>query len=458
MATDSPSSTALSPDEQAELRRLRAEVARLRELTQAAPRGHRQGRLRRATRITVATILIMVSCVLAPLSVAAVWLRSELTDTNRYVETVEPLAKDPAIQQAITTNLTNVVFTYVDVQGLTKQALSALAERGTLPPDVATRLGSLAVPLAAGVRSFTQDRILQVVQTDVFAQAWVQANRSAHEQLVAALTGDTSGGVKIEGNAVKVDLAAFLNVVKQQLVAKGFELAARIPEVNATFVVFESADVGRVQRLFSLLDTLGFWLPLVLVFLAALGIYLAPNHRVAFIAAGCGVALSMLVGGFVLAWARHAYLNGVPPDALPSNAAATLFDTVVRFLREGLRAAFLIGLFVALGAFLTGPSVTATAIRRMFVAGFAALRGWLADVGVPLSAATRWVAPRARMLRAIVVTGAFLVLLLERYRTPELVGWTTAGVLAALAVIEFLAVEPRRRRASMPQPSMVPAG
>jgi hypothetical protein len=228
--------------------------------------------------------------------------------------------------------------------------------------------------------------------------------------------------------------------------------------VNATFVVFESADVGRAQWLFSALDTLGFWLPLILVVLAALGIYLAPNHRVAFIAAGCAVALAMLIGGFVLAWVRNTYLNGVPPGVLPRNAAAALFDTVVRFLRDALRAAFLIGLLVALGALLTGPSVTATAIRRLLVSGFAALRGWLADVGVPLTAATRWVAPRARMFRAMVVTGAFVVLLLERYRTPELVLWTTAGVLAALAVIELLAVEPRRRGLPTPQPSMAPAG
>jgi hypothetical protein len=452
VTTEPPSNSALGPDERAELLRLRSEVTRLQEQVAEPGRQQRPGRGRRIARVSLTTLLIVVSCVLAPLSVAAVWLRSEITDTNRYVKTVEPLAKDPAVQQAITTNLTNVVFTYVDVQGLTQQALTALTERGTLPADVATRLEALAGPLATGVRSFTEDRIGQIVRSEAFAQAWTQANRTAHQQLMAALTGEKGGGVVIEGNAVKVNLAPFLSVVKQRLVASGFELASRIPEVNATFVIFESADVSQAQRLLAALDSLGFWLPLIILALAALGIYLAPDHRLAFVGTGCGIAVAMLVGGVALAVARDAYLRSVPPTTLPGDAAAALFDTVVRFLRDTLWATFLIGLLVALGAFLTGPSVTAVTTRRWLVTGFAATRGWLADLGMPLTGPTRWVAPRVRMLRAIVVTGALAYFVVERYRAPELVAWTAIGVVAALAVIEFLAVEPAPRRTrSTPQ-------
>lgn len=451
MTTDEPATGTLTNSERAELLRLRAEVERLRQEpgrpTKAPPRRQRAGHWGRGV---LATVLLMVTCLLAPLSVAAVWLRGEVTDTDRYVETVAPLADDPAVQRAITTNLTNIVFTYIDVQGLTQRALTTLAERGTLPPDVATQLQALAVPLASGVRSFTEDRILQVVQSEAFTEAWVQANRSAHQQLVGALTGETGGGVVVEGNAVKVNLAAFLAVVKERLVANGFELAARIPEVNATFVVFESADVGKAQRLFSLLNRLGLWLPLILIVMAALGIYLAPNHRLAFIGTGLGVALAMLVAAVGLALARRAYLDGVPEAVLPPDAAAVLFDTVVRFLRETLRAAFLAGLLVALGGFLTGPSVTASTIRRWFTTGFASLRGALAAVNLPLTGATRWVAPRARALRAVAVTGALAVVLSQRYKTPGLVAWTTVALLAVLALIEFLAVEPRRRAAPAP--------
>ena len=83
-----------------------------------------------------------------------------------------------------------------------------------------------------------------------------------------------------------------VDTVKQRLIDRGFTLAERIPAVNATFTVFESADVGKVQKAFNLLDTLGYWLPFILVAMAGLGIYLAPNHRTAFIWTGVGVALA----------------------------------------------------------------------------------------------------------------------------------------------------------------------
>jgi len=354
-------SSALDTNERAELEELRAEVARLRaDVEGEPPRPKPKGRGRRWGRNIVAILLIGIACLLAPLSVVAVWARGEVTDTDRYVNTVAPLASDPAIQDAVTTNLTNLVFQYIDVQGLATQAFSALAEKGSLPPALATQLQALAVPVANGVRSFAEDQISKLVQSSAFEQAWVEANRSAHQQLVAALSGKGGGAISVQGNTVQLNLAVFLNTVKNTLVDKGFQLASRIPTVNATFTIFQSKDVSKVQSAYNLLDKLGYWLPFILIALAALGIYIAPNHRGAFIGAGIGVALAMLLAAILLQVVRRAYLDGVPQDVLPPAAAASLYDTVIRYLREAIRAGFLVGLIVAAGAFLTGPSVTAS--------------------------------------------------------------------------------------------------
>src|SRR4051795_6390424 len=437
----------LGLDERAELERLRAEVTRLRAEQGGVPpqRSGPPRAPRRWWRWVAATVLIAVSCVLAPLSVVSVWARSEVTDTDRYVDTVAPLGRDPAIQQAITTNMTNLVFQYVDVDGITKQTMTALSQRDIVPQSLAPQLQALAVPIASGIRSFTSDQITKVVQSDTFAQAWEQANRTAHQQLVAALRGESSS-VSIKNNAVTVDLGPFLNVVKQRLVANGFDLTARIPQVNATFTVFESPDIGKVQKAFNLLDTLGYWLPFILVALAGLGIYLAPNHRLAFVWTGIGVALAMLVMALALQYARSRYLAGVPASVLPPDAAAVLFDTVVRYLREAVRALALIGVLAALGAFLTGPSVTAVTVRRWCVNAIAAAKRGVGELGLRLDGVTRWVAPKATLLRGVAVAAVLAVLLLERYRTPSLVLWLTVGLLAVLAVIEFLAVDPGERR------------
>jgi hypothetical protein len=75
--------------------------------------------------------------------------------------------------------------------------------------------------------------------------------------MVKALTGETGGTVTVEGDTVSVNLALFIQTVKQRLVDSGFGLAARIPEVNASFVVFQSADITRAHNAFNLLNTLG---------------------------------------------------------------------------------------------------------------------------------------------------------------------------------------------------------
>ena len=150
----------------------------------------------------------------------------------------------------------------------------------------------------------------------------------------------------------------------------------------------------------------------------------------------------------------------MPPDVLSPAAAAALYDTMVRFLREAIRAGALLGLVVAAGAFLTGPSVTATTVRRGFVAGFGSVRGLMQDMGAGLDSVTTWVGPRARVLRGSVVVAALAVVLLVRYKTPELIGWLTLGVLLLLAVIQLLATPPRPRspRAeSTPDVGLAPA-
>ena len=144
---------ALTDEERAELERLRNEVATLRTRVGAEEGGTATDRrvpARQRWRTIVATLLIVLGCVLAPLSVVAVWSSNQLTDTDRYVETVRPLADEPAIQNAIAGKITDEVFTYIDVEAITTQALEALGNQG-LPPQLATQLQALSVPLANGI-------------------------------------------------------------------------------------------------------------------------------------------------------------------------------------------------------------------------------------------------------------------------------------------------------------------
>jgi hypothetical protein len=267
----------------------------------------------------------------------------------------------------------------------------------------------------------------------------VQANRLAHEGLVQALTGEGGGAITVENDTVSINLAAFIQTVKQQLVAAGFTLAERIPQVNASFVLFQSKDITRVRSAFNLLTTLGNWLPVIALLLLALGVYVARDHRRALIAAGLGVAVAMLLLALGLAVFRSIYLDAVPASALPHDAAAVLYDTIVRFLRAGLRTVFVLGLVVAAGAFLTGQSVTATRTRQSLAGGIGCLQRGADGAGLRTGPVGTWVHANRRALRIGAVALAGLALVFWSRPTGKVVIGLTLVLLVVLAAIEFLA-------------------
>jgi hypothetical protein len=437
---------ALGIEERAELERLRAEVAALR--AQARNGGVHTGRpgavgggARQRWRTIVAVVLIVLGCVLAPLAGVAVWARNQVTNTDRYVATVQPLASDPAIQQAVTDQITAQVFTYVDIQALTNQVVDALAARVEgrgLPPQTTAALQGLAGPVANGVQGFVRTQVERIVQSQAFADAWVQANRAAHEALVKALTGEGGGAVTVANDTVTLNLAPFIQTVKQRLVAQGFTLAERIPQVDKTFVLFQSEDITRARSAFNLLNTLGVWLPVIALILIGIGVYVAKDHRRALIGAGLGVAAGMVLLALGLAVFRSIYLDGVPAEVLPHDAAAVLYDTIVRFLRAGLRTILVLGLVVAAGAFLTGPSVTAVRARHGLAGAIGWLQGSAEHAGLRTGPVGTWVGANKRALRIGAVVLASLALVFWGRPTGKVVIGLALALLVVLAIIEFL--------------------
>jgi hypothetical protein len=96
----------LTDDEHAELQRLREEVAQLRSQPGGPAGPAAPGRRRRlGWRGPVATVLIVVACLLAPLSVFAVWTANQVSNTDRYVANVDR-HPDPSVQRALTDDIT----------------------------------------------------------------------------------------------------------------------------------------------------------------------------------------------------------------------------------------------------------------------------------------------------------------------------------------------------------------
>ena len=335
---------------------------RLRELEEqlaardAAPVAEvRSRRDRQWWRSIIVVVLIVVAAALAPLTVLATWAHDQIGDTDQFEQTVAPLGSDPTVQAAIGDRITEEITTRIDVEEITKEALTALAGQDFVPSRAGEVLPSLAIPLSNAIENFVQARVDQVVTSEAFEEAWVSTTRAAHEQMVAVLTGNTSEAVDVSDGAVKINIAPFVESVKQTLIDDGFSFAERIPEVNASFTIFQAENIGVGQKAFGWLDTLVRVLPVLALLLLFIAVMVARDRRKALFMAGLAIAISMVLLGLALNIVRPIYLDAIPADVLPSDAAATIYDQVVSFIRISLRAVGIVFLAIALAAFWFAP-------------------------------------------------------------------------------------------------------
>ncbi|WP_393075845.1 hypothetical protein [Streptomyces sp. LN704] len=391
-------------------------------------------------RSTGSVLLILLASLLSLLAVVAVWADSIVRDTDRYVATVGPLARDPAVRKAVTDRVTTAVLAQIDVEKLVKDLERAASEKGA-PAGAAQLLGGLTGPITSGLRSLVGDTVERVVSSNAFDTVWVDANRRAHAALDKALTGESGGAVSVENGQVAIDVAPLVKQVKDRLVSAGLQPAALIPAVHTDFVVFASKDIGRVRTYLRVLEIIGNWVPVVAVLIAALGVYLAVDRRRALIGAALGVFAAMLVLGVALTVMRAIYLDHLPVGASEA-AAAAVFDALVRFLRASVRAVGALALVTAAGAFLVGPSPVAVRVRTGCGRGIGAVRDVAVSAGLPLSAVGRFVHRFKRWIGAVILAVAAIVLFTWSYPTTAVVVWTLVIVLAAFAIREFLDTGP----------------
>jgi hypothetical protein len=434
-----------SPDELAQLRaeneRLRAMIAR-----HVPPTG-RPHRRRRAGRWTAATVCLLIACLLLPVAAIALWARTVVFDTDRYVATVAPLAHDPAIQNAVADRITDAVFAAVDIEGFTGRALNGLVAQGA-PAE----LVMLRQPMVNGVRSFTRSQVGNVVGSAAFAQAWEQANRIAHTGLVAALKGTKGGAIEVQNGTVSVNLGAFIAAIKPQLVAAGVPFADRIPAVNLSFPILQSDDIPRIQRAAGWLDTLAVPLVVLAFLLLAAAVWIAPRHRRMLAIVGFGTAATLLVVLGALAAGRTYYLGHLPQSS-STDAAAVVWDTLTRQFILRLQTVVVVGLVIALGAWVTGPGRLALALRINAIRLIVSSRAGTARLGWRPGPVDRWVAAHVAALRAGTLVLVVAVYVLWTRPTGAVVIWLTLALLILVAIIEFL-----RRGADLPEtPSLAGA-
>lgn len=268
----------------------------------------------RAGRWLAAVLLAVLLAGLSAASVAGAWARTVLFDTDRYVATVAPLVDEPAIQQALSEQLADQVVGAVQ------------AEIDQLPLLLQQPLRALSDQL----EPLVEDVASTLVASEEFAEAWEGANRSAHAQLVASLTGDSTA-VQVREDQVSIRAQAFADVAQAALAEAGFDrVAALIPPVQGSFVVLQSDALPAVQAALDLLDRAGSWLWLVAAAVALAVVLVAPRRLAGAAAATGAVAAGAGLLALGLMVLRQGYLQST--SALSTQAKAAVFDQVSALL------------------------------------------------------------------------------------------------------------------------------
>jgi hypothetical protein len=443
----------LTVDERAELERLRALVAADGD---SPPVAEGPGPTRRhpsRARWTGAVVLLLLAALLAPLSAVATWTRTALLDTDKYVTLVAPLAEDPAVQAEISGRITNAVFEALQVEERTATTLQAIGERprvAGVTQNLPVELSTFAEPISTAIKNFTHDQVSTLVASDTFQDAWVTANRAAHDALVRALTGEgTATSVTVEGGRVTVNLAEFIAAIKPVLVERGVPFADRIPAVNAEIVVLDSPALAKGQSAVRLLDLLRVVLPVATILLLVAGVALAPSRRRALV-----LGASLLVGSLVLLLLgvqvlRALYLDDLEQVLLVPQVASVLFDAVTTPLRLGVRGLAVLFLVIAVGAWAAGPSGAAAAVRSVP----ARLAGATRRPTGAVATVSRFAHANTTGLRIAVGGLAVLALLAGDRPSAGEVLLIAVLVTVALIVIEVLS----RWGAEAPEVAAVPA-
>ncbi len=424
-----------------ELAELRAEVKSLRELLAVQEVATQRTATKEPStwwRTALSVFLIVIACLMAPVSVFSVWAKGEITDTSRYVATVAPLASNPAVQQAVTTRITQEIFKHIDVKSLATDTVNAIASNRNLTPTQQAALQALTGPLTSGIESFTESTINKVVTSQAFADAWTQANSIAHNQIVALLSGEDSGAISVNNNEVTLDLGDVVTQVKNQLVAQGFTIAEKIPVIDTQIVLFQSDQIGKLQMAYSALDATGFWLPILVIVVGLLGVLAAKTRRRAFVGLGIGIFLSMAFIAIALNVGRAVYLSNLPPT-VDRDAATAVYDAFAVFLQSGIKAGALIGIVLTLGGLLTGSSRLAVGIRGLANKAAEICQRALERVGATIATTREFVAAQATAIRIVLVVLAAIIVAIQEYKTPGLIVWTTIILLVALFVVQILA-------------------
>lgn len=379
-------------------------------------------------RALTAWVLFIIAAILFPVGLTAYWGQRTLTDTQRYVATVAPLAQDPTVKRAVAEKVTLVIVTQLDAQ---KRVSNLLQEYPRLKP--------ISGPVATGVDTFVGNQVTKLVDSAQFEQFWATVNTQLQKRLIAALSGEPVGAVSIQGDQVILDTGDLITATKARLVDRGLSFAANLPVPPAAdrqIVLLTSPQLKQARRAYALGQPVAQWLVYATLLLFVLAVLV--SRRRARMTMAVGIAIII---GAVLIRLGMAYGQSQVELTLSGTTFAiaeqAFFTILTAFLLNSVRAAFALGLVLAVVGWFLSDTKSARAVRLHLGGALSGAGGRAA--GTAFAPVGAWFAGTKVFWRFLIGAVAAVVLLVSNPLTGSLILWTAVLSVLALVVLELLA-------------------
>ena len=294
--------------------------------------------------------LVVLGSILAFLSVFAIWIERQALNTDDWVSTSGRLIQNQKIRTALSDYLVDQLYENVNVEKELEDIL---------PGDTK----DLAGPAAGGLRQVAGTGAEKVLETGTAQGFWEDANRTAHEQLIAVLENKKEA-VETANGEVTLNLGSLLtNLAKQ--VGIGQNLAEKLPPDAGQIKILKSEQLKTAQNIAVAIKGSALILSLLTFLVFGLAIYLTRGGRfITVLFSGIG----LIAAGLAVIIARH-IAGGIIVDQLvtvqSAKPAAEAAWGIATSLMVSISSTVIVvgALFVAAG-WLASPTKAAREVRR----------------------------------------------------------------------------------------------
>jgi hypothetical protein len=303
----------------------------------------------RARRRTVKA-LVALGSVFAFLSVFAVWTERQALNTDDWVRTSDRLIENSTIRAAVGDYLVDQLYANVDVEKEIEDIL---------PGDTK----DLAGPVSGGLRQVAGDGADQVLRTTTAQDLWQDANRTAHEQLLAVLEDDKDA-VSTEEGEVTLQLGSLVTNLAGE-VGIGEQLAEKLPPDAGQVTILRSEDLRTAQDVVIAVKGLAIVLTLLTLVCFGAAIYLSRGERwVTVLFCGAG----LIAAGFAVLVARQVaggiVVGQLVVDQSIEPAAEAAWSISTSLMVSIARSSIVVGALLVLAGWLASPTGPARSARR----------------------------------------------------------------------------------------------